>query len=59
MKSYSWSQNQIIVGVSKVNCRVSRVSRVSVRARVSAGVRFKLIILIGPCQIWLLLQWPT
>lgn len=46
MKSYLHSQNQITV-------RVSRVTRVTVRAK----VRYRLIIVIGQCQIWLLLQY--
>jgi len=48
--SYSWSQNEITVRVSRI--------RVRIWARVSAMVRFRLIrpILLGQCQIWLLLH---
>jgi len=46
VKSHSWCQNQITV----------RVSKVRIRARVSVKVRFRLIILVGQCQIWLLLH---
>ena len=40
VKSYSWSQNHITVRFGRV------------RARVSAVVKFRLIISVGQCQIY-------
>jgi len=55
MKFLKWEQ----IGLLNTNATniSSRVSVVRVRARVSAGVRFRLLVLVGRCQNWLLYQY--